>query len=73
MLSSRNLLRQALFVPLSEYGDRRTTLSDDGLWTGFTCRDRESVLDKVEGGEEGEEESSGEGEEAVDLEVGLSE
>ncbi len=74
MLSSRNLLRQALFELTTE--DLRVTVSVSGSWRGFKGREEESVLDKVEGGEEGEEESSQE--EAMDvvwvrLEVGLPE
>lgn len=55
MLSSRNLLRQALLVLTT--GDLRVTVSVNGSWRAFTCREEESVPDKVEGGEEGEEES----------------
>lgn len=70
MLSSRNLLRQSLLVPMTVDEDLRIVI---GPWTGFTCKEKESVLDKVEVGEEESAE-----EKAVDLvwvrlEVGLSE
>lgn len=50
MLSSRNLLRQSLLVPMAVDGVLRITLSVSGPWTGFSCREKESVLGKVEVG-----------------------
>lgn len=52
MLSSRNLLRQALLVLVTEGWDLRTPVSVDESWQCVTCREEEPVLGKVEGGEE---------------------
>ena len=58
MLSSLNLLRQALLVLVTGDGDLRVTVPVVGAIGGFTCREAESVLYKVEEGEGNEEEGA---------------